>query len=419
MFAAFFARPSHRKSGKLGRFGGVAVTVANEQATRYVLQTRMLSPSRHVFTGATGLVGSATVLEILATDPVARVLGLVRPGNEGARPRFVATLERAARLYGLGDSLDQAIHSRCEALAADVHELRCGVDVVPAEWSGAEMWHCAAALQFHDRFRAKVMRTNVDGTANVLGLAKELGVGVLNFVSTAYVAGTRTGLIREEPVLDNDGFSTNNHYERSKVIAERMVRESGVPARILRPSIVIGHSRTYGTLNFNGLYGFMRGVWKFRRMMARTQADLMNTLEVRLVADPDGQLDLIPVDFVARDAVSLSRAGADPGVYHLASVARCPTQRTLGLIFEALGLRWPTFVSDREELTWIDRKLDAGIRVYNAYVVGYKHFDRSATDRWLERPAGADYVLSDEKLLGFYQWYIDQDLAHRTRKVTE
>lgn len=394
-------------------------TVANEQATRYVLLPRMLCPSRHVFTGATGLVGSATVLEILKTDPDARVLGLVRPGSEGALQRFVATLERGARLYGLGGSLDQAIHSRCEAMAADVHEPRCGVDALPPEWKGAEMWHCAAALQFHDRFRAKVMRTNVDGTANVLSLAKELGVGVLNFVSTAYVAGTRRGLIREEPVLENDEFSTNNHYERSKVIAERMVRESGIPARILRPSIVIGHSRTYGTLNFNGLYGFMRGVWKFRRMMARTQADLMNTLEVRLIADPDGELDLIPVDFVARDALALSRAGADPGVYHLASVARRPTQQTLGLIFEALGLRWPTFVDDREELTWIDRKLDAGVRVYNAYVVGAKYFDRTETDRHLERPAGAGYELTDEHLLGFYQWYIDQDLAHRTRRVTE
>ena len=353
------------------------------------------------------------------SDPDARVLGLVRPGKEGVRQRFVATLERGARLYGLGDSLDEAIHSRCEALAADVHEPRCGVDTLPAEWAGAEMWHCAAALQFHDRFRAQVMRTNVDGTANVLSLAKALEVRVLNFVSTAYVAGTRTGFIREEPIVEGDGFSTNNHYERSKVIAERMVRESGIPARILRPSIVIGHSQTYGTLNFNGLYGFLRGVWKFRRMMARTQSDLLNTLEVRLVADVEGKLDLIPVDFVARDAVSLSSAGAEPGVYHLTSTALSSTRRTLGLVFESLGLRWPTFVDDPEELTWIDRKLDAGIRIYNAYIVGAKHFDRRETDRWLERPAGADYVLSDEKLLGFYQWYIDQDLAHRTLKVTE
>ncbi len=379
----------------------------------------MTSSSRHVFTGATGLVGSATILELLRTDPSARVLGLVRPGKEGSRQRLFATLERAARLYGLEASLDRAIHSRCEALDADVHEPGCGVGGPPAAWRGAEFWHCAAALQFHDRFKAKVMQTNVEGTANVLELVKALQVGVLNFVSTAYVAGTRTGLIREAPVVDDESFTTNNHYERSKVIAERLVQESGVPSRILRPSIVIGHSVTHGTLNFNGLYGFMRGVWKFRRMMARTQADLMNTLEVRLIADPDGQLDLIPVDFVAGDAVGLSRAGADPGVYHLASVARNPTRRTLGLIFEALGLRWPTFVEPGAELTWIDRKLDGGVRVYNAYLLGFKHFDRSETDRWLERPAGADYVLTDRELLDFYQWYIDHDLAQRTRRVTE
>ncbi len=379
----------------------------------------MKSSSRHVFTGATGLVGSAIVLELLRTDPSARVLGLVRPGNQGSRQRFVATLERAARLYGLGSSLDQAIHSRCEAVDADVHHPRCGVDTLPMEWRGAEFWHCAAALQFHDRFEAEVMRTNVEGTANVLGLVKALGVGVLNFVSTAYVAGTRTGLIREAPVVEGGSFATNNHYERSKVIAERMVGESGIPSRILRPSIVIGHSVTHGTLNFNGLYGFMRGVWKFRRMMARTQEDLMDTLEVRLIADPDGLIDLIPVDFVAADAVGLSRAGAEPGVYHLASVARIPTRQLLGLIFESLGLRRPTFVDRGTVLTWIDRKLDGGIQVYNAYLLGFKHFDRTETDRWLERPAGADYVLTDREILDFSRWYIDHDLAQRARKVTE
>lgn len=366
-----------------------------------------------MFTGATGLVGSGIILELLQADPKARVLGVVRSadGSEaGACARLHRTLEHAARLYGLGDALDVEIHERCIGLAGDVHAAGCGIAARPA-WHGAEMWHCAASLEFHDRLQAAVMKTNVEGTRHALELAEAVGVRAFNMISTAYVVGPRSGEIAEAPVGESQ--TTNNHYERSKIVAEGLVRASGLRARVMRPSIVIGHSRTRAALTFSGVYGFERGVFKFRRLMERTQAQLMDTLEVRMLADANGTLDLIPVDFVARDALGLSWADAEPGVYHLAGVARLPTRRVIEMVFVAVGLRAPRFVDDPGELTWLDRKLDKAVSIYNAYLYGDKHFQRSRTDRWLAHPAGAGYLLPEDEMRRFCDHFFETELARR------
>jgi len=370
----------------------------------------------HVITGATGFVGSAIVLELLHADPTAQILALVRAEtDDAARARLHQALERAARLHGLEHHRDAELHERCHALAGDVEQPGCGVQAsspAASRFAGAEMWHCAASIQFKPRYAAEVMHTNVEGTRNALALAHALGVHTFDMVSTAYVAGTRTGEILEAPV-DEATSVTNNHYEHSKVIAEGLVRASGLRARILRPSIVIGCSRTLAALNYSGFYGFTRGVFKFRQLMERTQAHLMDTLEVRLLTDVEGTLDLVPVDFVARDAVGLSQAHAEPGVYHLAGIAQLPTCRVIEEAFGAAGLRPPVFVSDRAELTWLDRKLDEAISVYSAYLFGAKRFDRTEVHRWLAHPAGAGYSLTAQELRRFCDHYVSTELATR------
>ena len=63
-------------------------------------------------------------------------------------------------------------------------------------------------------------------------------------MSTAYVAGTRTGVVYEHELSMGQGFK--NHYESTKFQAEVWVREymARVPTTILRPAIVVGDSKT-------------------------------------------------------------------------------------------------------------------------------------------------------------------------------
>ena len=107
--------------------------------------------------------------------------------------------------------------------------------------------HSAANISFSENERTSIWKANVEGTLQMLALSANLSdVASFNYVSTAYVAGKRVGLIRED---DDRLPEFNNSYEESKRTAEGLVREHcsayGLPFRIFRPSIIIGDSRTH------------------------------------------------------------------------------------------------------------------------------------------------------------------------------
>src|SRR5205085_10688824 len=100
---------------------------------------------------------------------------------------------------------------------------------------------------------------NVDGTGNVLGLCAGCEkLGLFNYVSTAYVAGDRSGVVYEHELALGQGFK--NHYESTKFQAELWVRQEldRVPTTIYRPAIVVGDSRTGETSKFDGPYYMLR-----------------------------------------------------------------------------------------------------------------------------------------------------------------
>jgi nucleoside-diphosphate-sugar epimerase len=367
--------------------------------------------STHIVTGGTGFVGSALILELLRrTD--AHIVALTRAGESSAQQRLHETLTHAAHLYGWGDALDEDISSRCEAVIADLHEPCCGIQPRPA-WAGAQLWHCAASLQFMDRHEQAIFRTNVEGTRHVVEFARAAGIEHIDAISTAYVAGTRSGVILEAPV-EEMANGANNHYERSKIAAEAVLANSGFArVRVLRPSIVIGHSQTLAALNFNGLYGFLRAVHKFRRLLERTQRTLGDALELRIVADVPGSINLIPVDHVVSDAVGLFEAGAPAGYYHLTTTKPPPTDAVLSVIFRAFGMRPAKLVDNRDEFTWLDKKFNARTDFYNSYLVGPKQFSRVATDAWVANSPSVSFELDEPRFDAFCRWYIDGVLAVR------
>ena len=104
-------------------------------------------------------------------------------------------------------------------------------------------------------------------------------------MGTAYVAGERTGLVREDELAV--GQSYRNTYEQTKAEAEALVRSrlGSLPGVILRPSIIVGDSRTGVTSSFKMMYWplkiYARGLWR------------------TVPGYPDAVLDIVPVDFVA------------------------------------------------------------------------------------------------------------------------
>jgi len=157
--------------------------------------------------------------------------------------------------------------------------------------------HCAASISFTlpiDEARA----INVAGTRSVLDLAHELPhLERLVHVSTAYVSGQHRGRFRETDL--DVGQTFRNTYEDTKAEAERLLADTAtdLPTVVVRPSIVVGESDSGWTSAFNVVY------WPLQAF-ARGLLD-------EVPADPEGIVDIVPVDHVTD---LLAHAAMEPGV---------------------------------------------------------------------------------------------------------
>jgi nucleoside-diphosphate-sugar epimerase len=357
--------------------------------------------SRYLITGATGFVGGAIALELIArTD--ADLVCLVRPGaHADAGARLEAAWRQAARVYNREHLLPQALE-RCQVLPGDVTLPRCGVadDAVPEV---SEVWHAAASLAYKDESADEINRQNVAGTSEVLGLARAAGAETFNYISTAYVAGNRTGTVREE--LPAPGVECNNAYERSKIRAELLVAEAPFArVRIMRPSVVIGHSETYGATTFTGMYGFARGLRDLQREITKRLGGFLARRPLRLHADPSARINLIPIDVVARNAVSIATSATDASIFHLTNASPPTVGEAIRAIADAVGIRPPRYVDSSREFTSIDEEVDARLEFYNSYIRSDKQFERENTDA-ITGPDASDVPLTCERLRSFVDWY--------------
>lgn len=155
-----------------------------------------------------------------------------------------------------------------------------------------DVFHLAA---MYDLAVAKepAFAVNFEGTRNVNTFAASLpNLARYNYISTCYVAGRRTGRIREDELQHDAGF--RNFYEESKYLAESEVEKlkSELPVTIFRPSVVVGDSQTGETAKYDGIYYLIQYL-----KMAPGVLRLVN------VGNRDVRLNLVPVDFVV-DAIA-------------------------------------------------------------------------------------------------------------------
>ena len=210
-------------------------------------------------TGATGVVGTALLPHLRRHRVVALAHRRITPGN-------VITVHGDVTRPGLGLAPD-----RYEALVRHV-------DVVV---------HAAAETDLAAGPEA-MLELNVVGTGHVLDFARDAGATV-HFLSSASV--DRAAGFGAPPA----------EYVGSKRIGERLVRESGLPATIVRPSAVIGDGQTGEVAAFRGIATLLSAV--------------LTSAVPLLPLDPDARVDTVPVDVLARALASLVDSGMDAGEY--------------------------------------------------------------------------------------------------------
>ncbi len=164
--------------------------------------SEQLAGKRVLVTGATGFVGEALLERLLSDLPDTRVVVLIRPraGRSGqarlagliAKPAFTAWRERVG-----ADGVEQALRERVTVLEGDLARM----PTLPADLD--IVIHCAGEVSFDPPIDMG-FTTNLGGVQELLRAVRDSGARPhLVHISTAYVAGLRSGHVAEGRLVHN------------------------------------------------------------------------------------------------------------------------------------------------------------------------------------------------------------------------
>jgi nucleoside-diphosphate-sugar epimerase len=182
----------------------------------------------NLVTGATGLLGTHVMLELLQRGE--QVRALKRHNSD------VDTVEKIINFY----KPQSGLFERINWVTGDVND----VDSLMQAMEGVrDIYHCAAIVSYHKADRQQMYKNNVDGTANVVNAALQMQVNKLCFVSSVAALGkVKAGdWLDENSEWKDSRFNT--HYGITKNLSElevwRGVQE-GLNAVIVNPGFIIG-----------------------------------------------------------------------------------------------------------------------------------------------------------------------------------
>jgi thioester reductase-like protein len=353
--------------------------------------TGAAGPGNNVFlTGGTGFLGTEIVNRVLRSHPRTRLTLLVRSTQrETARERVDRQLVRS---FGLEEA--NRYRERIDVVNGDISLRGLGIDddrLRSIQSTVDQVIHCAAAIRF-DLPLDVARRDNTEGTRNVLAFAERLrSLGRFDYIGTAFVAGDRRGVIKEDELDLGQRF--RNSYEQTKMEAEQLVRAFAerYPTAIFRPGLIVGNSQSGETTSFQVFY---QAVLFYRRLFARR-------LFVHLPADPNTPFDLVPVDYVLDAFFAIMGTTRSLGrCFHLTSGPgnTCTLDELLKMVADFTGVPQPPYVSRHVfELVlkpillaygtlFRDRRKEVARKayIYMPYFWSNLIFDKTNTDSLLE-----------------------------------
>ena len=323
-----------------------------------------------LLTGATGNLGSWLAAEMLRQGK--QVIALMRDKTiEAASNRMDSVLDIAG-----GTEFSDDI----EIVLGDICKENLGLSMQSRKLQNiSKIVHCAACTKFSGDSEEFHKLINFQGTYHVLQLATLLSIPLVH-VSSAYIAGKRDGVVKEDEIDIGQHF--NNIYESTKCSSEMLVhwwtKLHNTPTIILRPSIVLGDSRNGRIVHFNSIYAFMR-VLDF---IAPHVGD-----DIIRIAPGTATKNIIPIDYFAQTALHIMDC-AKAGTFHITNPVPFSVQDLDKMYSGIFSGNKYEIVNENAFLKEKPSSLEQIIRqvttTYSSYLTSEPVFDRSNTDAVLK-----------------------------------
>jgi nucleoside-diphosphate-sugar epimerase len=213
-------------------------------------------------------------------------------------------------------------------------------------------WHLAASTSFDDSKRAEIQKVNKGGTENVIRFLQGCDIKRFYHFSTAYACGIGPGPVPEGQIESSNSF--RNPYEESKFEAENIVRKSGIPYIIFRPSILIGNSKSgLAEGEIRMAYGYLLGMYqsvlhseKFRSESKFWDAwhkakskDDYTKVDCRLRGYPETTKNMLAIDNCVEMVLSAIRKDCVGATYNLVNPQAIMFKETIEAMEEALHVQ--------------------------------------------------------------------------------
>lgn len=351
---------------------------------------------RIALTGATGLLGRNLLFEILKQNldklDNLEILVLGRPQNElplterldniivndGFDYIDVAPENRSA----LKKKIDRSIVPISFDLVHD------GLGISQDEYSTLKrekidhFFHVAALTDFRSSpaVKSALEEVNERGTRRVLDLIKNLNIGQLIYIGSAYSCGSKTGMI--EPDYINLDETFRNPYEKSKLVAEISVREFAeehkIRHKVFRPTTICGRliEKPIGSINkFDVFYAWAAFFLKEKSRLIKSTQRLFDDsakFDIRIEVNSNAGLNIVPVDYAAKMLYEVCVNDGESVSYHLANSGETNHQEYIKWMFECINVEGFSFTDkEPENKNGIEKVYYRTVgRIFTPYIIG-------------------------------------------------
>lgn len=353
--------------------------------------------SVHFFTGFPGFITSQLIRELFRKSKTQEVIVVVLPGE-----MLKAKAEKESILEEFPTCV---IH----LIEGDITLPNIGFDdevlqeIIPQiEF----LWHLAAIYDLAVP-RDLAWKVNVHGTAMVNDFVRSLpNLKRYMYFSTAYVAGTREGLLREDELIRPRAFK--NYYEETKYEAEHRVEDlkTEVPVTIIRPGIVRGHSKTGETIKFDGPYFFLNMVNRLKCLPF-----------IPYVGQSNSTINVVPIDYIMNAVTFLvDEPSAEGKTLHLTDPNPHPVQEVYRMMVKHLTNHYPkgrfplALAKKSLQVPLVRKKLGVEQETLD-YLTWNAEFDTTEAVTILQNSGIScpDFIQTMPKMIEFYNKHKDEE----------